>query len=268
MALRASEWITVAYFAYLAGAAAVMPRLGRPLRGRAIGAATAVVMAVLAAAAFGARAMVWRDWIPVTYILIGYWLPALLVTRTNPAFERRLLTLDRHWLGIENVTTIGERAPRPVIELLEFAYLLCSPMIPIGLACLYVAGLREEADRFWTAVLLAVFGCYGVLPWLPTRPPRAIEGEPKRSFGLIRRVNLRVLGRASIQLNTFPSGHAAASLATALAVGARLPLAGLPLGLLALAIAIGSVVGRYHYAADALAGAALALLGFVISRLV
>ena len=268
MGLRASEWITVAYFAYLAGAAAVVPRLGRPQRGRAIGAAIAVVMAVLAAAAFGTRAMVWRDWIPVTYILIGYWLPALLVTRTNPAFERRLLTLDRHWLGIENVTTIGERAPRPVIELLEFAYLLCSPMIPIGLACLYVAGLREEADRFWTAVLLAVFGCYGVLPWLPTRPPRAIEGEPKHSFGLIRRVNLRVLGRASIQLNTFPSGHAAASLATALAVGARLPLAGLPLGLLALAIAIGSVVGRYHYAADALAGAALALLGFVISRLV
>jgi hypothetical protein len=43
-------------------------------------------------------------------------------------------------------------------------------------------------------------------------------------------------------------------------------LAGLALGLLALAIAIGSVVGRYHYAADAMAGAALALLGFAISR--
>ena len=164
------------------------------------------------------------------------------------------------------MTTISERAPRPVIELLELAYLCCYPMVPIGFACLYVAGLREESDRFWTAVLLAVFGCYGVLPWLPTRPPRAIEGAPMRSSGLVRRVNLRVLGLASIQLNTFPSGHAAASLATALAVGARLPLVGLPLGLLALAIAIGSVVGRYHYAADALAGAALALLGFVISR--
>ena len=86
--------------------------------------------------------------------------------------------------------------------------------------------------------------------------------------GLVRRVNERVLGLASIQLNTFPSGHAAASLATALAVGARLPLAGLPLGLLAIAIAIASVVGRYHYAADALTGAALALLGFVISQAV
>jgi membrane-associated phospholipid phosphatase len=265
MELRASEWITVAYFAYLAGAAAVLPGIPRRQRRRAIGTAIAVVIAVLTVAAFGTSVMLWRDWMPSVYILLGYWLPALLVTSTNQVLERRLLTLDRRWLG-ENVSTISERAPRPVIELLELAYLFCYPMVPIGFACLYVAGLREESDRFWTAVLLAVFGCYGVLPWLPTRPPRAIEGGPMRSSGLVRRVNLRVLGLASIQLNTFPSGHVAASMATALAVCARLPFVGVPLGVLAVAIAIGSVVGRYHYAADALAGAALAVLGFVISR--
>src|SRR5205823_6251950 len=142
------------------------------------------------------------------------------------------------------------------------------PLVPAGFACLYVAGLREETDRFWTAVLLPVFSCYGVLPWLPTRPPRVLEHEPRRSSGCIRRLNRQVLRRASIHLNTFPSGHAAASLSTALAVGARLPLAGLLLGLVAVGIAIGSVVGRYHYAADALAGVALAVVGFVLSRFV
>ena len=260
--LRASEWIIVAYFAYLAGAAAVVPSISRPKRLSAIGMATAVLIAVFTIPRFGTSAMLWRDWIPLVYIVIGYRLPALLVTGTNQVFERTLLTLDRRW----QVDTISSRAPRPVIEFLEIAYLCCYPMVPAGIACLYFAGLGEESDRFWTAVLLAVFGCYGVLPWFPTRPPRAIEGAPGRSPGLIKRVNLRVLGVASVQLNTFPSGHAAASLATALAVGARLPLAGLPLGLLALAIALGSVVGRYHYAADALAGAALAILGFVMSR--
>ena len=263
--LRTSEWITVAYFTYLAGAAALVPRLGPQQRWRAIGTAIAVVIAALTVVAFGPRATLWRDWMPLIYIPIGYWLPALLVTRTNYAFEHSLLTLDRRWLG-ENVATISARMPRPVIELLELAYLCCTPMVPIGLACLYVTGLREESDRFWSAVMLAVFGCYGVLPWLPTRPPRAIENTQTRSPGPIRRLNLRVLGVASVQLNTFPSGHAAASLATALAVGAHLPLPGLLLGVLALAIAIGSVVGRYHYAADALAGGALAILGFVISR--
>ena len=177
MGLRASEWITVAYFTYLAGAAVVVPRIGGPQRRRAIGLAIAVVIAVLTAAAFGPGATVWRDWMPLIYILIGYWLPALLVTGTNQAFERSLLTFDRRWLG-ENVGKIGERLPRPVMELLELAYLCCYPMVPIGFACLYVAGLREESDRYWTAILLAAFGCYGVLPWLPTRPPRAIEGAP------------------------------------------------------------------------------------------
>ena len=222
MGLRASEWVTVAYFAYLAGAAAVVRGIGRRRRRRAIGTAVAVVIAVLTVAWFGTSAALLRDGMPLVYILLGYWLPALLVTSTNQVFERRLLTLDQRWLGIENGSTIGERAPRRVIELLELAYLFCYPMVPIGFACLYVAGLREESDRFWTAVLAAVFGCYGVLPWLPTRPPRAIEGEPRRSSALIRRVNLRVLGLASVQLNTFPSGHVAASLATALAVGVRL----------------------------------------------
>jgi membrane-associated phospholipid phosphatase len=267
MGLRASEWITVAYFAYLAGAAAVVPGIGRGQRRMAIGTAMAVGIAALTIAAFGTSAIAWRDWLPLLYIVFGYRLPALLVTGTNQELERRLLALDQRWLGTGSVTTIGARAPRPVIELLELAYLFCYPMVPIGFACLYVAGLREESDRFWTAVLLAVFGCYGVLPWLPTRPPRAIEGATQQSSGLVRRFNLRVLGLASIQLNTFPSGHVAASLATALAVSASLPAAGLALGLLALAIAVGSVVGRYHYAADALAGAALALLGFVMSRL-
>jgi hypothetical protein len=40
------------------------------------------------------------------------------------------------------------------------------------------------------------------------------------------------------------------------------------LGLIALAISLGSVLGRYHYAADALSGTALAVLGFLVSRFV
>ena len=265
MGLRAPEWIVVAYYAYLAVAAAVVPRIARPHRWRALCLALAVLLTVFTIAAFDTAAMWWREWLPLAYIVIGYRLPALLVAGTNQAIERRLLALDRRW----RVNTIRERASRPVIHVLELAYLCCYPMVPIGFGCVYFAGVREDWDRFWIAVLVAAFGCYGVLPWLPTRPPRAIEGTPMpASPGLIRGLNVRVLGVVSNQLNTFPSGHAAASLATALAVGARLPLAGFALGLLALAIAIGSVVGRYHYAADALAGIALALIAFVLSRLV
>ena len=59
--------------------------------------------------------------------------------------------------------------------------------------------------------------------------------------------------------------HTAASLATALAVASDMPLAGLVMAVVAVSIAAGSVVGRYHYAADAIAGAAVAVLAFVMA---
>jgi membrane-associated phospholipid phosphatase len=267
MRLRASEWIVVAYFVYLAGAAVVL-RVNRRQRFRVVAAALTVVTVVFTFANIAAPESALRDWVPLAYVLLGYWLPGLLVTATNQKFEQTLLALDHRLFGIPSAGAIADRLPRRLIHLLELAYLFCYPMVPLGLASLYAAGLREESDRFWTGVFLAVFGCYGVLPLLPTQPPRAIEGGPARSAGAVRRLNLKVLGAASIQLNTFPSGHAAASVATALAVGARLPIAGAALGLLALGITVGSVVGRYHYAADAVAGAILGIAGFIISRFV
>jgi membrane-associated phospholipid phosphatase len=82
---------------------------------------------------------------------------------------------------------------------------------------------------------------------------------------VVRRLNLAVLSRASVQWNTFPSGHTAASLSTALAVGTHVPVAGAVLGFIGVSIAVGSVAGRYHYAADAIAGAAVAWLAFVMA---
>ena len=161
----------------------------------------------------------------------------------------------------------ANQAPRLLIELLELAYLSCYLVVPLGFAWLVVGGFRQEADRFWTAVLLAGYGCYGLLPWLPTRAPRAREATAARRRSSIKALNLRVLDRASVQLNTFPSGHTAASFATALAVGAHLPVAGVVLGAIALSIATGSVVGRYHYAADAITGAAVALAAFALSAI-
>jgi membrane-associated phospholipid phosphatase len=60
-------------------------------------------------------------------------------------------------------------------------------------------------------------------------------------------------------VNTFPSGHAAGSLAVGLAVVGALPWTGAVLLLLAAGIGVGCVVGRYHYVVDVVTGAALAL---------
>jgi hypothetical protein len=200
---------------------------------------------------------------PLVYLLAGYWLPARLVRGPNVRFERGLLEMDRRLFGSEGLARFERRVPRALVEYLEGAYLLCYAIVPVGYACLLLDGQTAEAiDRFWSVVLLASFLCYGLLPWLPTRAPRAIEAPRGATRSWIRQWNLAVLARASVQWNTFPSGHTAASLATALAVASDLPAAGVMLSVAAISIAAGSVVGRYHYAADAMAGAGAALLAF------
>lgn len=267
MSFRTSEWIVLIYFAYLAGVAmgvSVLPRR----RWRVIAIAALVVTSVSIIALLGDEGFgsVLRDWMPLMYILLGYWLPALVAKAPNEALERALLKVDHTWFGPEGIRNVAERSPIIVLDAFELAYLFCYPLVPLGFACLYLAGFRDESNRFWTAVLLAVLPCYGVLPWLPTRPPRSIEVSSSAREPRIRLLNLRVLARASVQFNTFPSGHVAAAVATALAVGVRLPAAGIALGLIALGISVGSVIGRYHYAVDTLTGSALAVAGFIASR--
>jgi membrane-associated phospholipid phosphatase len=78
-------------------------------------------------------------------------------------------------------------------------------------------------------------------------------------------VNEFVLKRISHGLNTFPSGHVAVSLASALEVMSISQPAGIVLLVIASAIAAGAVLGRYHYALDVVVGAILgmAVSGFV-----
>jgi hypothetical protein len=63
-------------------------------------------------------------------------------------------------------------------------------------------------------VLLAEFACYGVLPWVQTRPPMLLETRPPASThdGPLRRFNQAIAARGSIHANTIPSGHAAGAL--------------------------------------------------------
>lgn len=238
------------YFAYLALIAVVRRKPG--------------AAGLSAAALFCAAAVGMRHVMPLVYLLAGYWLPALVIREPSTGFEQRLLRFDRRLFGPDGLERFARRAPRPVIEYLELAYLLCYGVVPAGYLCLLMAGHDPATlGRYWSVVLFASFLCYGVLPWLATRAPRAVERSgPSRSS--IRRLNVALLDRASVQWNTFPSGHTGASVAAALAVAGDMPVAGVVFGGIALSIAIASVVGRYHYAADALAGAAVAVFAFLI----
>jgi membrane-associated phospholipid phosphatase len=118
-------------------------------------------------------------------------------------------------------------------------------------------------------VLLAELACYGVLPWIRTRPSWVLQPDSPLSQRrvLMRRLNLAIVRETSTHANTFPSGHAAGALATALAVAPVWPLAGAVFLFLALSIMAGSVAGEYHYAGDAITGAATAVAAWGVVSL-
>ena len=244
---------SLAFFAYLALAADLQRGVPRRARlrvwaGSALGAALAVSASRLPDAGIA------NTWIlPPAILLLGYWTSGLLFVAPMPAIERRFVAIDTAL----NIQAIAARTPRVVAELLEFAYTGVYPLVPLAL---WIAmQVHVTPARFWTVILVIDYICFGMLPWIQTRPPRALGIDaPWRSRW--RAFNLRVVESGSIQVNTFPSGHAAEALAAALLVlGASGSLVTLMFAA-AIGVSAGAVLGRYHYAADAIAGWAVALI--------
>ena len=220
------------------------------------------------------------DWLPDILLLIVYWqagqflrMPSKLPSGANPAksnqtlgeklqawlveFDRKRLGtfLDR-WAGKWSTTWIG--------NYFELAYLLCYAMIPCGVAVLYWAHQRSAIDRYWAVVLPASYLCYLLVPFAQTLPPRLLpaaasvpSAKPPSAKSKIRSLNLFILRHGSIHLNPFPSAHVASTIGASIVLMQYVPAAGIVFLLIALSIAAGAVLGRYHYALDVILGAML-----------
>ena len=195
-----------------------------------------------------------RATMPLAYIAAAYWVPALLrwhgpdlrfqgwLVRSDDVLRARLVPL-----------------PRSLLLIAEMAYLTCFALVP-G-ACVFVLWTASDqaVARFWTAVLLAGFACYGTLPWLRALPPRAARARPFSTEALPR-VNAFVLHHVSHGFTTVPSGHVAVSVAI---VGALAPIsrpAAVIAGVIAAGVAVGAAAGRYHYLVDVLLGIGVAIV--------
>jgi len=248
----------VFYFLYIAILAVWSPEPVDGRRGARRAFASAACGLVLTCASSVVDVTVLNEWIlPPALLLIGYWASGFLFVAPRPSQEAALRWLD----DCVNVPAVAARMPRALAEVFESAYAGVYILIPIALVIHLQFAPQPNPDRFWAIVLITDFICFAVLPWIQTRPPRALEaGKPWSSS--VRAFNLRMLGATSIQVNTFPSGHAAEGLAAALLVIVAPPA--IVAGMLAagLAVSAGAVLGRYHYLVDALAGWVVALVVF------
>jgi membrane-associated phospholipid phosphatase len=273
--MRAAEWINILAFSCFAVLAwyrgLPAPRRAKVTAMGAVGlGATAIGAGILPRVLAPLPASVSRDWLPAALLLMVYWQAGQFFLRVDQDAQRKLLQLDR-----KIVEPLLEGCSRSAsgswfLTYLELAYLFCYPLVPLSLGAVYLLRARDHADHFWAVVLVATYACYAMVPFVQTLPPRMLaerDGAQPPS-GRVRRFNLWLLRRASIQANTFPSAHVASSLACALVL-LRLDLrVGLTFLLVAISIALGAVAGRYHYAADAIVGAVVALAVFLVqSRL-
>ena len=254
--MAAYEWIVVGYFsAFIIGASVAPVPMNRRLRASALGAGVLVVFQATLAAAPGLRA-----WLPHLYLVAGYWMPALLVPASpDSRFEEWLRRSDIGWR--RSLPSV----PKWLTPMVELAYLLCYPLVPFAFAIVWTRGGGGDVERFWLAVLLSGYCCYGTLPWLVSRPPRLHQAESEKAGGALAAINTGVLARVSHEFTTFPSGHVAVAAAAAAAVAIVSLPAGTMLGLLVAAICVGAVAGRYHYVVDVLLGLAIAGAAHVVA---
>lgn len=248
------ESVAAGYFLLLALGAAGAPV---PRRRAALGAAAALAGALLVVMASRRFAGDARFWLAHLYLVLGYWIPSVVTACSGATrFEAWLRRHDQAWRSYI-------RPPSPVAAgIMELAYLGCYVVVPVGFVTVWTHGTIDQVDRFWVAVLIAGFACYGTLPWLISRPPRMFE-EQQRPPG-VASFNVSLLRTVSHQLNTFPSGHVAVAIAVALSVLPVWRVAAVIFGVIAAGIAVGAAVGRYHYGIDVLVGA---LVGVAASML-
>jgi len=262
---RTSEWINLGFLSFFVVVAWLRPlALRKRLEVTALGAlGIGLILATLWARDF--LPGIARDLLPAPLMLLVYWQSGRFFVAPNERIQALLERLDQRVLG-RLLRSEGQQAGRSwPAGFLELAYLLCYPLVPLGVIVLYAVGLREAVDEYWAIVLVSTYLCYVLLPFIQTLPPRLLAGEKDRGApaGLIRLLNLGILHHASIQVNTFPSAHVASTIAASLALLRFLPAAGAAFLVLALGIAAGAVLGRYHYVVDALIGIALAGVVFL-----
>jgi hypothetical protein len=238
---------SVPYFIYVAAFAVLSRDLPRSSRSLAVG--SALLGLALSAAAvtpvFWVRSLV----LPALVLLVAYRASGFLWRGPMFGVEAKLGAADRAL----RIPALVRWIPGWAAELLELSYAGVYPLIPVALGLHLAYARTPDADFFWTVVLVTDFVCFAALPFIQTRPPRALEPSHPWSARL-RALNLHLLNHASTRMNTVPSGHAAEALAAALLVIGAPPAILAGMFIAAAAVSAGAVLGRYHYSVDVVAG--------------
>lgn len=267
--LRSSEIFALFYFAYVAIISPIfINEWWKPWL---------LLAAIAAVAVWVARIdRLWsehlRDWLPLAATLAAYREMDRFTRGANHALENAFLRWDRWLLDDLHVRAAIESLGWLLPAYFELCYLLVYAVAAVAIASLLWNGKRVHADRLWLAYFAGTLGAYALFPYFPSEPPRtAFAGtDLPHVMTAIRRLNLFIVGGYGIHSSVFPSAHVSSALSAAWGLLATLDTKrwiGWAMAFYGLSVAVASVYGRYHYAADAVAGIGMSLLAFPALRL-
>lgn len=258
------------YFVYVVIIAAAM-RPAIVVRAVLMAAGIACLMILIArlAARFEPFAVL-RDWLPLLYILFAYremdWFtPAVRDYR----LEKGWIVWDRVLLDDWGLRGAIESLGALVPGYLELCYLLIYGVGAFSVGMFYFLGHRDRIDRFLAPYVAGTVLSYAMFPFFPSDPPREVfaGADLPGVITPIRTLNLHLVGNYGIHSSVFPSAHVSMAFASAWGLMYFLPerpWVGRGMLIYAFSVAIATIYGRYHYAVDAAAGAAVGLVALAM----
>jgi membrane-associated phospholipid phosphatase len=148
---------------------------------------------------------------------------------------------------------------------LSLTYLGFFPLVIVAPAALWLRGHIPRARQTIFGISLAFFTCYLVFLLFPVAGPNYLWGWPSEGVhtGLPTRLVRELIDGGDSWGSAFPSSHVAASMAATLLALRNWRLLGWILLPFALGILVGVVYFQVHYAVDAVAGLAIAVLATI-----
>ncbi len=270
--LRWTDRVFAVYFLYTSILAVTLP-VQPGVRSRVLLAnviAAALYVALLSIPAAAVREFL-RDWLPMALFVLAYremgW---FAMDKRGTRLEQALNVWDRFLFQDMHLREAVEATGILLPGTLELSYLLVYAVPVYCVVLLYVYRRRAHVDAVVTLYAIGLLGAYAVLPYFPSEPPRVIfpgEWEPTVTT-VFRRFNQAIVGGYGIHTSVFPSAHVSGAFAAFFALwrvfGLQHWTAWTAL-VYAILVAVATVYGRYHYAADCVAGIAVSIAALAVT---
>jgi membrane-associated phospholipid phosphatase len=253
----------VGYFTYVAVVSSFIrdrPDLGHQPRWLLWGVLAGLLLLAWMERYFPVAVSRFRDFLPLGLTLVAFEEMTIFApSHYDGHLERTWIRWDHVLLQDWHLRGIIESLGGAIPFYLECCYLLVYGLGTYCIIVLYIKGRRKAVDRFYLILLTGTLVAYALFPFFPSQPPRLLFPglDDPTVTSWVRRFNVWILGKASHQASVFPSAHVSSAFAAAWAMFLVLPdrkRFGWGVLVYAVSVSIATIYGRYHYAADVLAG--------------